>query len=410
MAPRTFSLPRPNLRPIAVLAAVSLPATASAGNGVHPRTPVVWPADTPCMTVVDRTQSPMLSMSYTIPYEDTDVTEDEVADSRRHQFIAFCRDHSRQLPPPAWLSWKDVEVAAAKSLIDPMDLTDDDVFETSTEWKDCWYRITADEMRRPITFAEAMKPVAWDTTALPAGAYVVQGYTWEPIFNIFSPRPGVVHVVDDADVASVGPAAAVTTQEDYTFADDTFMIEGCFRAMPGSTMSGYWSLTGGPTLDWVPFVEAVPLEGESFALPFNPPNEAVQETIAFRVDLTDPMQRTFTAHGVHLLTVLPGSSNETGGCGSEASFIGESCDTEGTDTDATGPTTDAASTGAGGSSGEGSDDSATTEPRQDGSGGCTCDATGSVAASWAWLILLGARRRRHACESTRRVTPAAVAP
>jgi hypothetical protein len=137
--------------PVAVLfACLAAPAVASAGNGLEPRTPVAWPEETPCLTVVDRTQEAMLHMEYGIPFEDADVTVDEVADSRRHQFLAFCRDHSREEFLPIWVTWKDVDAAAAKDLIDPMSLGDEDVLETSTVWKDCWFRITPDDALRAV--------------------------------------------------------------------------------------------------------------------------------------------------------------------------------------------------------------------------------------------------------------------
>lgn len=376
---------------LAALAVASLPPAALAGNGVHPRTPVVWPEDTACLTVLDRSQGATLSLTYTIPYEDTAVTVDEVTDSRTHQFIAFCRDHSRQEPPPSWLTWKDVDVAVSQGLLDAIDITDDDVFETNIEWKDCWYPITTVEERRRITFAEAMKPVDWDTTELPAGAYSVQGYTWEPIFNIFEQRPGVVHVVDGPDVASAGPAAAVTTQTDVVFAEDSYTIEGCFRAMPGATMSGSWALTNGPDLEWNLFAEGVALEGDKFTLPFDIPPGAVGETIALRVDITDPMQRSYTAHGAQLLTVLPGNSGASTGCDDEASFIAEPCATEGIDTTMTGPPTSTFhATGVVSESSE----STASAPMQSDPAGCSCDATGASGAAWAWLIFLGTRRRR----------------
>lgn len=376
---------------IVVLAGSVAPVVVRAGNGVHPRTPVVWPQETACLTVLDRSQGGTLSLSYTIPYEDTAVTPDEVVDSRTHQFIAFCRDHSRQEPPPSWLTWKDVDTAVSQGLVDAMDITDDDVFETNLAWKACWYPITTVEERRPITFAEAMKPVEWDTTELPAGAYSVQGYTWEPIFNIFQQRPGVVHIVDSPDVASAGPAAAVMTQTDVVFAEDTFILEGCFRAMPGATMSGFWALTNASTLEWSPFAEGVALKGEQFALPFDIPPAAVGETIVLRVDITDPMERSYTAHSVQLLTVLPGNSGASTGCDDEASFIAEPCATEAIDTTmASTPTstfhaTDAISA---------SSDSTASAPLQGDPGGCTCDATAASGAAWAWLTFLGMRRRR----------------
>ena len=364
-------------------ALVMVPAVARAGNGLEPRTPVVWPEDTACLTVVDRVQEVMLHMNYGIPFEDIDVTVDEVADSRRHQFFAFCRDHSREEFLPIWVTWKDVDAAAAKELVDPLAVDDEDVLETSTVWKDCWFRISPDDARRPITFAEAMKGVDWDTSGLPTGAYIVQGYTWEPWVNIYSQRPGVIHVVEGPDLAAVGPAAAISTKLDYTFAEDPFVVEGCARALPGSTLSGYWAKTGGDPLEWVPFVEGVPLAGESFLLPFLPPPEASGQTVTLRVDVVDPMQRTFSAYPINLLTILPGSAEgTTTGCNPEASFIGDPCDTGGdASTGGHGPS----SSGSGGSS-NGADASsggasASTGPDLGSEpSGCSCDADMSGSA------------------------------
>ena len=393
--------------PVAVLfACLAAPAVAFAGNGLEPRTPVAWPEDTACLTVVDRTNEAMLHMEYGIPFEDADVTVDEVADSRRHQFLAFCRDHSREEFLPIWLTWKDVDAAAAKDLIDPLMVEDEDVLETSTVWQDCWFRITPDDARRPITFAEAMKGVDWDTTGLPPGSYVVQGYTWEPWVNIYSQRPGVVQVVDGPDLAAVGPAAAVSTTLDYTFAEDTFMLEGCARALPGSTLSGYWALTSGVMLEWLPFAEGVAFDGETFELPSEPPAEAAGQTVALRVDVTDPMQRTFSAYPINLLTILPGSGEgTTTGCNPEASFIGDPCDTGDTAEPTTTSTTTGAGTsgstgggpGGGESSGNAGSSSSTTGPAlAPEPNGCACEATAPSALEWAGALLLvvGRRRRR----------------
>ena len=394
-------IPKPLLA-AALGGCVAVPAVAFAGNGLEPRTPVDWPDDTACLTVVDRSESAMVHFDYGIPFEDPEITPDEVADSRRHQFIAFCRDHSREEFLPIWLSWKDVDAAAAKALIDPMLLEDENVLETSTVWKDCWFRITPDDARRPITFAEAMKGVDWDTTALAAGAYVVQGYTWEPTFNIYSQRPGIVHVVDGPDLAAVGPAAAVSTVIDFMFAEDTLMLEGCTRALPGSTLSGYWSHTGG-ALEWMPFAEGVAIDGETFVLPYSPSEDAVKKTVALRIDVTDPMQRTFSAYPSNLLTILPGSSDgTTTGCVPEGSFIVHPCDTEGTSDPAA--TTAASSTGAstgsvgssvsGGNSTEsGGSTSMTMGPTlASDADGCSCATSATPTLIWAIPLLFGLRR------------------
>lgn len=395
----------PVRRALLALAALALlsPAAARAGNGLHPRTPVQWPADTACLTVHDRGQGSVLHLDYEIPYEDTEITPDEVDDSRRHQFLAFCRDHSRQEPLPTWLSWKDVDLAAAKMLIDPLDITDEDVLETSSVWKDCWYRITEDDARRAITFTEAAEGVDWDTAALPAGPYVVQGYTWEPAFNIYSQRPGTVHVVDGDDLGAVAPAAALTNLDDYLFAADTLTLRGCVRAMPGSTVSGYWASTDDAVLDWKPFLEGAPLVGGELELTFEAPPEAVQTTVALRVDVTDPMQRTTSAHMQRLIVVLPGSSGESGDCETGNSFIGDpNCEgssggADGSSGGEGGSSSSSSGGGAatGGSTGEDASTGAETGKQDLGDRGCACTAGGGEGRSSAWglVLLLGLGRR-----------------
>lgn len=388
------------------LTLAAAPTGVRAGNGVHPRTPVIWPDDVPCITMLDRSQGAELSLRYTIPFEDTAVTVDEVLDSRTHQFIAVCRDHSRQEPLPSWLTWKDVETAAARGLVDALDVMDDDVLETSPMWKDCWYPITGPEARRPITFAEAAKPVEWDTTDLPAGAYSVQGYTWEPIFNIFNQRPGVVQIVDEPDLSEYGPAAAVTTRTDVVFAEDPFALEGCFRAMPGATMRGAWALTRSYPLEWRTFAEGVALDGDRFTLPFPIPPEAAGETIALRVDVTDPMQRSYSAHATQLLAVLPGNSGASSGCDDEASFIAEPCATQGLDTAMIPPTSTASTTDDSGVRNE----TTSNLPMQGDRAACACDARDTQESAVTVLVLLGAltRRRRGSRAQTQEPPPIAL--
>ncbi|MCY1060681.1 MYXO-CTERM sorting domain-containing protein [Nannocystis sp. SCPEA4] len=388
---------------IVTVAVLLLPQTSE----LHPRTLVVWPEDTPCMTVVDRSQSTLLHFAYEIPYEDTMVPPPpmEVADSRRHQFAAFCRGHSRQTPLPTWLSWADVAAAGEFGLV-PGELGDADVLETSSEWAPCFHRITADDERRPITFAEAAKGVDWDTASLPAGAYVIEGYTWEPGFNLWQVRPGVVHVVDGPGL-DVMPAAAVMTRDDFMFADASLQLEGCARALPGSTLSLWWSIADGDELDWQLASSGTPLMGEAFALTFHPPPEATGENVALRVDVTDPAQRTFAAHPLQLVVVLPAQDDGPGECGS---LLG--CDDDTTTADPeTGPDagsggSEAPSTSSDGPVPGGSPDSSESSgpPMEDsglGSRGCACGVDGAPAPAALGLFALvglAARRRRDTRE------------
>lgn len=386
-----------------MLAALVAPALARAGDGVEPRVPVEWQPEPACMTVVDRTVDAKLSFNYTMLYESTEVTADEVVDSRRHQFLGFCRGHSRQLPLPVWLTEVDIAAAAAKQLIDPAMVDPEDVFETSAEWKDCWFRITGDDERRPITFAEAMKPVVWDTSLLPAGAYVIAGYTWHPPFNTWSERSGVVKVMDDPDPAKNPPAMALSNGEEIKFGDEVLTLTGCLDAMDGSTISGFWSLTTGDTLDWQMFASDVPVSGPDFQLDFIPPLESWGEQITMKVEVTDPMDRRFTAHLGTLATILPPLA-DTGGCqdGGSAFINDPGCGTSGDPTSGTGDSaaSDGLTTSPDGNTGASSSAGPETGPEEQPGAerGCECGLDGSAGGApsallLALTLLLGRGRR-----------------
>ena len=129
----------------------------------------------------------------------------------------------------------DVE-RAQDAGIGPGDIMPANIMETSTELADCWYRINADDDRRPITFAAAREGIDWDTTELPAGSYVIAGYTWWPPLNTWSSRPGVIKVVDDPDPAASAPALGISTTEQIVDLGETTTIEGCVSAEIGSTI------------------------------------------------------------------------------------------------------------------------------------------------------------------------------
>src|SRR5690606_30879653 len=93
-------------------------------------------------------------------------------------------------------------------------------------------------------------------------------------------------------------------------------IEGCVSAMEGSTITAYWGLAE-PEVQWQPFIEDDPVVGETFAVELLPPEEIVGESSMIRVDVTDPMGRTYTNYMRELVIVLgtegPGSCSDGGG-------------------------------------------------------------------------------------------------
>lgn len=365
---------------------------AFATDGVRPRSLVVW-SDVPCMTIVERNADPVLAFDYGIAFEDTDHTADEVETGRRQQMVGFCRQHSPQAPLPTWLTQADVDDAASVGLLDPADIEIEDILDLGTVWQDCSTRIIADDMRRPITEAEAATGVQWDTTGLAKGGWAIEGYTWDPPFNQWSPRGGVVGVFDDASASDNPPVAAISTGELNIYADEVALVEGCVVATEGATFTASWAETvPGDQQVWTPFLENEPVVGTTFAIDFSPPEPIVGSAANIRVEIVDAADQSYTAYMREAIIVLPGSGmscNDSGG-----GFLGD----PGCDTSSGGSSASDTSAGTSSTSTGDVDDEASTAPEDDPpnepSCGCTNDAP---RAPWLLVPLLAlATRSRSA--------------
>jgi MYXO-CTERM domain-containing protein len=398
---------------------LGLASEARASNETHERTPVAWDGeavcgaddgDVVCGLVLDRSNETSLHVPYGIPLEDTDVSMDEVIDSRRHQFFALCRQPPPALErPPNWVTDADVQAAGevivcttpmdegpeeCAPLADPDSVDPEDVLETSSEWAGCWYRITADDMRRPITCEMAEPGVDWDVSGLPVGVYVVEGYTWEPALNLWSLRPGFVKVLDDPQSAEEDlPAAALLSVADaedgIIYSGSSIEVEGCTDALDGSTLTAEWgALPNGPgDVTWEAFVVDQAVEDGAFVLDFDVPEEAEAEFIQIRVTVEDPMGRAWTAYLPGELGVLPGNDCPDEGGGGIVSD--PDCPSGGDTTGDTG--TDSGSSTSGGAS---SDSGSANDGGQTSGCGCAAIPSGHGAAGLVLLVLAGARRRR----------------
>lgn len=395
-----------------VTVTITVAAPAGASNTKHERTPVVWDGggglcnlpvlQTPCMTLHDRNDGP-LHFPYGIPYEDTDVAPDEVADSRTHQFFAFCRPVDRRDPIPSWITSADVAAGEAVGQVIPGEVPASDILELRDDWDDCWVRINADADRRAITCENALAGVDWDTTTAPPGVYTVYGYVYEPQYNFWILRPGVVKV-HDGDPDEVGPAAAITTKELALYRNEIETIEGCVDAVDGSTATAYWAFDEEQAegAEWFEYATDIPIAGDVLAFEYAPPPETIGQLSMLRVDIRDPRGRTYTSYMADRIVVI--DADGPNGCGGEGSFVGGSaCEDSGessgaaTDTTAAAPTTGSAdasgdSTVAGevGTSSGTPGSSPAASPN-----GCSCRFDARVDPAWALALLLGVRRRRR---------------
>ena len=230
---------------VAAVVVATWPGAASAINGSRPRVPPSFYGGA-CITVVGP-DAPLLEVGVTVPYEDTELTEDELTDSRTLGLYAFARD----LPPgaelPNWVRADDAERAVEAGLTDALPSAEGVL--PSSSWGDAAYGVV--EERLPIA-CDSAGPWPWGTSEVPPGAYVLWGYTFEPPLNLWTPRSGVVRVVDAE--GSGPPAVALEFLDDrLEFGlEQGLRVTGCVSADPGTEVTLSLKVTGMITRRVVP--------------------------------------------------------------------------------------------------------------------------------------------------------------
>jgi MYXO-CTERM domain-containing protein len=333
------------------LIGLTLIAPVHAGNMVHQRTPVLWP-EAPCIASVDRASDPLFEFGYAIPVEDTNLTVDELADSRTHQFIGFCRQWPAGTSPPQYISVDDLQRAIdIDSELDATKLDDPEAtLETSAEWAGCWTRITPDDQRRPITFAAAAEPVVWDTSGIASGTWVIAGYTWEPPYNLWRRAPWVVRVFDDdSDPALLQPAVTVGPTPELLIEDELLQLELCVAADPEATLHIAWATTAIEPPQWTES-EPIPIHAATeLSVPFMAPQEAWGLTLQLRARVEAGGGSDYASYPLAPVVVIKPGGVEDGGDDGDTSDTDSTGTDDGSEADTsetneTGPT-DADSTG-----------------------------------------------------------------
>jgi len=350
---------------------------AHAGDALRDRTPIVHHGEV-CLTVVDRIATPVVHLDYSFPVEDTCAGSYAAP---THQFLALCRPPAPGEALPQWISSADV--AAAKALQIPLfPLEPGDLLAESAVWADCWWRVSADDDRRPLTCEVALGGVDWDVSALTPGPYVIAGYTYQPPRHLWSPRWGVFKIVAGPDPDEAPPVAALAQRETFVYADQKLEIPVCVSAMPGSSLRlEYARHEDAPV--WQPLAE-VAVTDTVVSVPWTPPAEVHGEDVRLRVRVDDPLGR----HGMleapellHVLAVLSPTSSDGDPPDEPADMCRDDAPPEALYCPP--PPSGSADTGA-------------TEVTPDAGCACTQGSAGSgdAAGGAACLLLLGLLRRR----------------
>lgn len=294
---------------------LAVPGLALAANTGKPRVPPSF-LGSACIEVVDRSVDPVWRFDVGIPFEDTILTADEPPDGRTFQFFALCRQPGPLETLPPWISAADAEVAA---MFDPTvePPAPGEPLDESATWQGCVQPITSAAERMPISCEATTEGAQWDATGVPAGAWAVWGYTYEPVQSLWTPRDGVVRVIDGDD-ASAGPAVAFAwplTEVDAGLQAGV-RVAGCVSGMPGTTVTVSWAaaaaLSDQGDAAWQVIAE-LPDPGADFELAFVPPAEAEYEAVFLRAEAVDPQGRSFTAFTRERIVFLSGCDAPTGG-------------------------------------------------------------------------------------------------
>lgn len=283
--------------------------------------PVSFPSAA-CMTTVVRSEDPTTQIELAIPFEDLTMIPDEVPGARHMQLFAMCRDLEPGEALPTWVTRDDALTAAT---VDPGVGVPppEDVLDEAPAWtmpghagdgSPCVIPINEVDDRLAVSCDATADGVTWDTTGVPAGAYVIWGYTYEGARSVWSRRPGVVRVVDDEDAEA--PAAAFTSpaSRGEMHMQAGLLVTGCAEGSPDATVELSWAtykaLAGDPDGAWHPFAE---LPAGEIEAPFVPPDEALRLAVVFRADVHEPSGATFSRYSAEHMTVLEGCAEPTGG-------------------------------------------------------------------------------------------------
>ncbi|MBV1857061.1 MAG: hypothetical protein KUG77_01525 [Nannocystaceae bacterium] len=273
--------------------ALTMASRARASNSARPRTAPVFDSRT-CLLEVDVSKDPFLRFSYDLPYEDTDLTEDELPDSRTLRFALISQPVHPTQTLPNWLDRDDAERALDAGLIETAPDAED-VASESSEWNG---RITGLRSAPRHLSCDEPREVEVDMSRTAPGVYELWAYTFEPPLNLWTHRPGLV-VISDGLVTAPGAALRTVTPQLGDGPGLGVSMRGC--GVVGTTVRVSWidaaAADFADPAAWTPLAETV-LADASLQLDAAVPGEVRDRGVMFRLDVErDGEQWTSGLHG-----------------------------------------------------------------------------------------------------------------
>ncbi len=373
---------------------------AVAANGNMPRTPALYPHHA-CLTVVDRSVASDFTFAVHIPFEDTMISEDELPDSRQFSFFGLCRDPGRLELLPNWISTDDADRALEAAIIDTLPPADDILLEDPA-WNQghdgadtCVQGIL--EERLPISCAATADGVAWDTTGVPAGNYVIRGYTFAPPAGLWTTRIGVVQV-NDGELLPVATLVS-PVYDAKAFLQAGYRVLGCMAGPPGTMVSLQWASTATDNLAddaaWTEFAALDAAQGAIDELLLMP-EQTVYLGLFLRAVASGPDGSRWVGHAPGFVTVYPGDGESDV---PEVPPPPDHCDAGGDTSGGADPSTGDPGSGdpSADATSSAADETSSAGAGHDGGGGCACSTNRGDANPplwWLGLAVAGHRLRR----------------
>ena len=252
--------------------------------------------EAPCITVVDRSVTPIVEVEY-----DYDPIDLEVAYAGQTLRLIAVSEPLQRFPKWAtvadWELARDTFADAPECLsLDPPDPSD--VLELAPDWEGKHWFLTE---QVPTTQEQASLGFQIDTSVLPEGNYFVYAYAFVGLFNEYFRIPTVWKVMDsEASAEALPPTVSIEFQpldSDFYLPGQQYSLAGCSHGGTGTVVDLTWTSEDyqtGASAGSGSIARCLP-GNEEFSVPFILPQETALSTVTISGLASDAEGRSSSA-------------------------------------------------------------------------------------------------------------------